>query len=56
MKYKNVSKKILIFRTHRVDGVKTSFRLKPNEIVDLYRNNLQIEGLEKENKNKKGDK
>jgi len=54
MRYKNTTKKILEFRTHRIDGVKTSFRLKPNEQVDLYRDNLEIEGLEKiENKTKK---
>ena len=62
MKYKNITKEVLEFRTHKANGVKTSFALKPNESVDLYRTNLQIEGLEKvekiENKikNKKGDK
>ena len=57
MRYKNTTKKILEFRTHRIDGIKWSFRLKPNEEVDLYRDNLEIEGLEKvEKKIKKGDK
>lgn len=47
MKYKNVSKGILKFRAHELNGVKTSFNLKPNEEVNLYFDNLGIEGLEK---------
>ena len=57
MKYKNITKKVLEFRTHRIDGIKTNFVLKPNEEADLYRKNLKIEGLEKveKKKNKEGD-
>ena len=47
MIYKNTTKEILRFKTHEANGTKTSFVLKPNEKVDLYRDNLQIEGLEK---------
>ena len=62
MKYKNTTTKILRFRAHEPNGVKTSFVLKPNEKVDLYKNNLDITGLEKaegksksNKKTKKGD-
>ena len=60
MRYKNTTKEILRFRTHEVNGTKTSFALKPNEQVDLYRENLEIDGLEKVEKKiikktKKGD-
>lgn len=63
MKYKNTTKEILRFKAHEANGTKTSFALKPNEQVDLYRDNLEIEGLEKiekkkteDKKTKKGDK
>jgi len=46
-KYRNNTKDVLRFRTHELNGVKTNFVLKPKEEVDLYRDNLQIEGLEK---------
>ena len=56
MKYKNVTKEILRFRAHEINGVKTDFALKPNEEVELYRTDLEIEGLEKKiKKTKKGD-
>jgi len=56
MKYKNSTKEPLVFRAHRIDGVKTSFKLEPNEQVDLYRDNLDIEGLEKIEKKVKKSK
>ena len=59
MKYKNTTKGILRFKAHEANGVKTSFALQPKEEVELYRNDLEIEGLEKAEKKikktKKGD-
>ena len=56
MKYKNITKKTLKFRAHEPNGVKTSFKLKPGKDIELYFDNLKIEGLEKITKTKKGDK